>query len=97
MWTGIGIGGFVLLTIAGLLAYYFGSVHEEFFSATTGRLLDCGTIFAANDTPLAVANCGGVSQGDAVGFILMVVAIAIALAAMILGFVKERSGPARRR
>ena len=97
MWTGIGIGGFALLTVAGSLAYYFGTVHEELFSVTTGRLLDCGTMFAANDTPLAVANCGGVSQGDALGFVLMVISILIALAAMILGFVKERSAPARRR
>ena len=95
LWGRVAIVGFFVTLIAGVTAYYFGTVHEEFL-LDSARTLDCGTIFAANDLPLAVANCSGVFSDDVAGFILMSLIIAASIAAMVVGTIGERRGAWRR-
>ena len=96
LWTAVGLVGFFVLVIAAVLADYFANVHEEFFSVGQG-FLDCGTIFDMSGTPLAVANCGGRFDDDVAGFATTMMAIGVAIAAMVVAFVMERSRPAWRR
>jgi len=96
LWTAVGVCGAVVVTIAGVLADYFANVHEEFFSVGSG-FLDCGTIFDVSHAPLAVANCPGRFDDDVAGFTITMVAIGLAIAAMVVAFVMERSRPAWRR
>jgi ABC-type Na+ efflux pump permease subunit len=95
IWGRVAIVGFFTMLIAGVTAYYFGTIHEAFL-LPSARILDCGTIFAANDLPLAVANCSGVFSDDVVGFILMSLIIAASIAAIVVGTIGERRGSWRR-
>ena len=96
IWSRVAIVGFFVMLIAGVTAYYFGSVHELFPIAGTARFLDCGTIFAVNHSPAAQAECFDASSGDLIGFILMTVVIAASVAAIVAGTIGERRGSWRR-
>lgn len=91
LWGYVALGGFFLFLIVAVTGYYFGTVHEELFDSSSGRTLDCGTIFSVNGSALATVNCGGALDGDVIGFVLMASLAAIAVAAIVVGTIRERS------
>jgi len=90
IWKGVGVGGFLLLCVAGVTAFYFGTVHEEILFGS-GRLLDCGSALSPNDSAVAQANCDGTTSGDLLGLVLMLLVAVAAIAMMVLATSRERS------
>lgn len=96
MWGRAAVAGLVVFLVTSVTAYYFGSVHEELFDRSTGRIIDCGTIFAVNDLPIAVDNCDGAFSTDTLGFALMAALVLSSFSVMVYGSIREYRGSGRR-
>lgn len=90
IWKGVGVGGFLLLCIAGVTAYHFGTVDEQVYFPS-GRFLDCGTALSPSHSALAEGICGDATRGDLLGLVLMLLAVVGAVGLMVLATLRERS------
>lgn len=96
-WGRAAVVAFLIFAISAATDYYFGNVHEEIFFRSSGRFVDCGSIFESNRLPIAVVNCDGASSGDLAGFVLMTILVIASGSIAVYGSIREYRGSWRRR
>ena len=81
----------IVFGLAFAMAVYFAVAGTELVDPT-GRTLDCGSILAPSDSPLAAANCQGVNDGNLIGLIIAAVVALVMAAVVVARIVREQRG-----